>query len=121
MVSNYPDFHNNRCSGSGSGCWGYAYGGDSRPPGGKARKLEECGSTPPPCTGQRAGRRGAGYGPGAGGAGRGGRSLALKVSRLGAATVSCGRLFHSDMVLEMVPFHKGEFLSFPDNFFKFFE
>ena len=32
-------------SGSGSGCWGRAYGGVTGPPGIKARKLGECGST----------------------------------------------------------------------------
>ena len=50
---------------AGSGCWGRAYGGVTGPPGMKARKLGECGSTsaehkcvgtPPPCTGQHAGR-----------------------------------------------------------------
>ena len=88
-------------------------------------RQHECGAQvrrhPPSLYRATRGPWGAGYGPGAGGAERGGRSLALNVSRLGAVTESCGRLFQSAMVRMTVPFHSGEFLSFPDNFRRFFE
>ena len=40
-------------------------------------------------------------------------SLDLKVETESALTTCTCRLFHSGMVLQMVPFQRGEFLSFP--------